>query len=98
MWNEADIINVSNEEVKFLTNGGDEKMDEILLTSWHDNLKLLVVTDGPKGCRYYTPRFKGHVNSFQVLMHLGVRIRVCQERTLRFLSNLTATADILSEI
>jgi fructokinase len=67
IWNEADIIKVSDEEVKFLTNGGDDKLDEVVLGAlWHDKLKLLLVTDGPEGCRYYTPTFKGHVDSFKV--------------------------------
>lgn len=37
----------------FLTKGDAEKED-VVLSLWHDNLKLLVVTDGEKGCRYFT--------------------------------------------
>lgn len=66
IWEEADIIKVSDEEVKFLTDGGDETLDEVVLTLWHPKLKLLLVTDGPAGCRYYTPAFKGRVDSFKV--------------------------------
>jgi fructokinase len=66
IWNEADIIKVSDEEVKFLTNGGDDKKDEVVMQLWHDKLKLLVVTDGPDGVRYYTSEFRGRVRSFKV--------------------------------
>uniref|UniRef100_A0A7I4D5S6 fructokinase n=1 Tax=Physcomitrium patens TaxID=3218 RepID=A0A7I4D5S6_PHYPA len=68
IWREADIIKVSDEEVKFLTNGGDEKLDEVIMSLYHQapNLKLFLVTDGPDGCRYYTPDFKGQVESYPV--------------------------------
>ena len=66
IWNQADIIKVSDEEVKFLTDGGDDKRDDVVMTLWHENLKLLLVTDGPDGCRYYTPTFKGRISSFKV--------------------------------
>lgn len=67
IWDEADIIKVSDEEVKFLTNGGDDKDDEVVMQLWHDKLKLLLVTDGPDGVRYYTRAFRGSVGSFKVL-------------------------------
>jgi fructokinase len=44
---------VSDEEVEFLTQGDPEK-EEVVMSLWNDNLKLLVVTDGEKGCRYFT--------------------------------------------
>jgi fructokinase len=66
IWNQADIIKVSDEEVNFLTNGGDETLDDVVFELWHPGLKLLVVTDGPEGCRYYTPDFHGKVESFKV--------------------------------
>lgn len=28
--------------------------EEAVKSLWHDGLKLMVVTDGEKGCRYYT--------------------------------------------
>ena len=65
IWDEADIVKVSDEEVRFLTNG-DEKDEDIVLSLWRDNMKLLLVTDGPDGCRYYTKDFSGRVESFQV--------------------------------
>ena len=67
IWKEADIIKVSDEEVNFLTGGGDEKDDEVVMSAlWHEKLKLLLVTDGADGCRYYTAKFKGQVDSFKV--------------------------------
>jgi fructokinase len=44
---------VSDEEVEFLTQGDPEK-EEVVMSLWNDNLELLVVTDGEKGCRYFT--------------------------------------------
>ncbi|XP_021812966.1 probable fructokinase-5 [Prunus avium] len=65
IWNQADFIKVSDDEVQFLTQGDAEKED-VVLSLWHDNLKLLVVTDGEKGCRYFTKKFKGKVTGFSV--------------------------------
>ncbi len=44
---------MSDDEVEFLTQG-DPAKEDVVLSLWHDNLKLLVVTDGEKGCRYFT--------------------------------------------
>ncbi|RRT50535.1 hypothetical protein GW17_00013938 [Ensete ventricosum] len=38
IWTEADFI----------------KSEEVVMSLWSDGLKLLVVTDGEKGCRYFT--------------------------------------------
>ena len=53
IWKEPDVIKVSDDEVAFLTKG-DPQNEEVVLSLWHDGLKLLVVTDGEKGCRYFT--------------------------------------------
>lgn len=53
IWNKADIIKVSDEELKFLTQK-DKVDDENAMSLWHDGLKLLLVTLGEQGCRYYT--------------------------------------------
>ncbi|KAJ8647374.1 hypothetical protein MRB53_000397 [Persea americana] len=66
IWTEADFIKVSDDEVAFLTNGGDPQNEEVVMSLWFDGLKLLVVTDGEKGCRYFTKDFKGKVNGFSV--------------------------------
>ncbi|XP_031490747.1 probable fructokinase-5 [Nymphaea colorata] len=65
IWNEADFIKVSDDEVSFLT-GGDSEKEDVVLSLWHDGLKLMVVTDGEKGCRYFTKNFKGRVAGFSV--------------------------------
>jgi fructokinase len=44
---------VSDDEVQFLTQG-DAENEDVVMSLWHDNLKLLLVTDGEKGCRYFT--------------------------------------------
>ncbi|XP_021736941.1 probable fructokinase-5 [Chenopodium quinoa] len=65
IWNEADIIKVSDEEVEFLT-GGDASDDEVVNKLWFDGLKLLLVTYGEKGCRYYTKDYKGSLKGYSV--------------------------------
>lgn len=65
IWKEADIIKVSDEEVEFLTQG-DATKEEVVKTLWFDGLKLLLVTDGEKGCRYFTKDFKGSVKGYAV--------------------------------
>ncbi|KAF6143913.1 hypothetical protein GIB67_001707 [Kingdonia uniflora] len=65
IWKEADFIKVSDDEVAFLTHG-DANDENNVLSLWYDGLKLLVVTDGEKGCRYFTKNFKGRVNGFAV--------------------------------
>ncbi|KAJ8447916.1 hypothetical protein Cgig2_012051 [Carnegiea gigantea] len=65
IWNQADIIKVSDDEVEFLTKG-DATKEEVVKTLYHDNLKLLLVTDGEKGCRYFTKNFKGSIKGFSV--------------------------------
>jgi fructokinase len=53
IWKEADFIKVSDDEVAFLTQG-DANDEKNVLSLWFDGLKLLIVTDGDKGCRYFT--------------------------------------------
>ncbi|KAJ0527173.1 putative fructokinase [Helianthus annuus] len=65
IWNEADFIKVSDDEVEFLTQKSPDN-EEAIKSLWHDGLKLLVVTDGEKGCRYYTKSFKGKVPGYAV--------------------------------
>ncbi|PKU84058.1 probable fructokinase-7 [Dendrobium catenatum] len=67
IWEYADVIKVSEQEISFLTGGEDPYSDEVVYNNlFHDNLKLLVVTDGEKGCRYYTKKFHGRVGGFRV--------------------------------
>jgi len=53
IWEKADLIKVSDVELEFLTKS-DKIDDASALSLWHPNLKLLLVTLGEQGCRYYT--------------------------------------------
>ncbi|KAJ0659748.1 putative fructokinase [Helianthus annuus] len=66
IWDTADIIKISEEEIVFLTNGEDPYDDNIVRKLYHPNLKLLLVTEGPDGCRYYTKEFSGRVKGIKV--------------------------------
>ncbi|KAJ8752934.1 hypothetical protein K2173_008669 [Erythroxylum novogranatense] len=67
IWDQADIIKISEEEITFLTEGGDHTDDNVVLEKlYHPNLKLLIVTEGSEGCRYYTKEFKGRVAGVKV--------------------------------
>jgi fructokinase len=64
VWEQADLIKVSEEELTFLT--GLTEIDEAVDQLWHDRLQLMVVTLGKGGCRYYTGDFRGAVPGFMV--------------------------------
>ncbi|XP_018457598.2 probable fructokinase-7 [Raphanus sativus] len=67
IWHLADVIKISEDEITFLTGGDDPYSDEVVLQKlFHPNLKLLVVSEGPNGCRYYTKAFKGRVGGVKV--------------------------------
>ncbi|XP_076888732.1 putative fructokinase-6, chloroplastic isoform X1 [Bidens hawaiensis] len=66
IWDTADIIKISEEEIVFLTNGEDPYDDNVVRKLYHPNLKLLLVTEGPDGCRYYTKEFSGRVKGLKV--------------------------------
>ncbi|KAL2649657.1 hypothetical protein R1flu_017785 [Riccia fluitans] len=66
IWDQADIIKISEEEITFLTEGGDPYSDEAAMSLWHPNLKLLLVTEGADGCRYYAKDFSGRVEGLKV--------------------------------
>ncbi|CAI5532551.1 unnamed protein product [Closterium sp. Naga37s-1] len=80
IWNRAHIIKVSDEEVAFLTNGGDPYSDDVARSLFNlshktsssgdgkgeGKLRLLLVTEGEKGCRYYTEQYQGRVDGFSV--------------------------------
>ncbi|KAK8958064.1 putative fructokinase-5 [Platanthera zijinensis] len=67
IWEFADVIKVSEVEVSFLTGGKEPFSDEVVYNMlFHPNLKLLVVTEGQDGCRYYTKKFHGRVGGFRV--------------------------------
>ncbi|OMO95658.1 Carbohydrate kinase PfkB [Corchorus olitorius] len=66
IWDTADIIKISEEEISFLTQGEDPYDDAVVRKLFHPNLKLLLVTEGPDGCRYYTKEFSGRVKGLKV--------------------------------
>ncbi|CAN1227968.1 Probable fructokinase-6, chloroplastic [Linum perenne] len=66
IWNLADIIKISEEEISFLTQGEDPYDDAVVRKLYHPNLRLLLVTEGPDGCRYYTKEFSGRVKGLKV--------------------------------
>ncbi|KAH1131044.1 hypothetical protein J1N35_002422 [Gossypium stocksii] len=66
IWDTADIIKVSEEEISFLTQGEDPYDDAVVGKLFHPNLKLLLVTEGADGCRYYTQEFSGKVKGLKV--------------------------------
>ncbi|RDX73486.1 putative fructokinase-7, partial [Mucuna pruriens] len=67
IWTFADIIKISVDEVQMLTDGGDPYDDQVIMKKlYHYNLKLLLVTEGGRGCRYYTKEFQGWVAGFEV--------------------------------
>ncbi|KAH9324611.1 hypothetical protein KI387_004789, partial [Taxus chinensis] len=65
-WEDVQHHMVSDEEVEFLTNGEDYEKDEVIDTLMRPGLKLLLVTEGEKGCRYYTKDFLGKINGIAV--------------------------------
>lgn len=65
IWDQADIIKVSDEEIIFLT-GGDPKDDASNMKLMQSGCKLMLVTEGGEGCRYYTPKFHGQVGGHDV--------------------------------
>lgn len=66
IWDKADLIKINEDEAAFLTNGADYENDEVVMSLWHPGLKLLLLTEGEKGCRYYTKAFRGRVSSVPV--------------------------------
>lgn len=67
IWDQADIIKISEDEIEFLTRGDDPYDDKVVLNKlFHPNLKLLIVTEGSNGCRYYTKDFHGKVGGVEV--------------------------------
>jgi fructokinase len=61
---EAQVIKISDEELRFLTGSDDPAAARRQL--WHDRLQLMVVTLGAAGCIYFTPEHEGVVVGFSV--------------------------------
>lgn len=71
IWNQADLIKVSDNELEFLT-GSSKIDDESAMSLWHPNLKLLLVTLGDKGCRYYAKVSSHSHLPFFIMQLVGV--------------------------
>ena len=61
---QAQIVKISDEELRFLTGSDDPAAARQQL--WHDRLELMVVTLGSAGCVYFTRDFGGIVVGFGV--------------------------------
>jgi fructokinase len=66
IWDQADMIKISEEELTFLTQGGDGYSDEVARSLFRGNMKLLLVTEGSGGSRYYTKDCQGRVAGLKV--------------------------------
>ena len=64
VWEQAELIKVSEEELTFLT--GETDLAKAVDKLWHKDLQLMVVTLGKDGCAYFTPDFRGTVSGFSV--------------------------------
>ncbi|KAF8722079.1 hypothetical protein HU200_022711 [Digitaria exilis] len=75
-WEAADVIEVTKQELEFLcgikpsekfdTNDNDKSKfthysPEVIMKLWHDNLKVLFVTNGTSKIHYYTEKHNGWV-------------------------------------
>jgi len=60
----AQVAKVSRRELSFLS--GESELGPAVERLWHDRLRLLVITEGPAGCRYITRDTRGHVPGYRV--------------------------------
>ncbi|XP_020594951.1 fructokinase-1-like [Phalaenopsis equestris] len=65
IWDQVNIVKISDTELEFLT-GKSSVEDDIVMSLWKPAMKLLVVTLGKDGCKYYTKNFLGTVDSIKV--------------------------------
>jgi len=63
-WQHANIVKVSEEELNFLRE--EQTLERAARSLWHEQLRLLVVTQGKAGCTYFTTETSGHVPGFVV--------------------------------
>jgi fructokinase len=64
IWQRANLVKVSEEELFFLS--GEDDLVRAVRKLWHNNLHLMVITIGKQGCQYHTPEFHGSVAGFNV--------------------------------
>jgi len=63
LWGDADIIKVSDDELRFLTGSDDVAAARSL---WTPRLRALLVTRGEDGVTYVLPEAEGHVDGYAV--------------------------------
>jgi fructokinase len=63
-WPHAHVIKVSEAELRFLS--GEDELTRGAYQLWHDELRLLVVTQGERGCTYFTADFQNTVPGFDL--------------------------------
>ncbi|MDQ3707399.1 MAG: PfkB family carbohydrate kinase [Chloroflexota bacterium] len=63
-WEHANLIKISEEEATFLT--GTDDLEQAARDLWHDNLRLLAVTQGSEGSTVFTPSMSIYVPGFPV--------------------------------
>jgi fructokinase len=61
----ADMAKMSSEELEHLTGDADEHRAAAVLRQ-EMGLRLLVISQGCRGCAYFTPAYSGHVTGFRV--------------------------------
>lgn len=61
---EAEIVKISEEEVRFLT--GRDELEAGVRALWHDELSLVAVTQGRAGSRWFTREASGSAPGFAV--------------------------------
>ena len=64
VWSKAKVIKVSEEELAFLSDAST--IGDAVKTLWHDDLILLVVTKGDRGCAFFTSSFSGDVAGYSI--------------------------------
>ncbi|KAK9207448.1 hypothetical protein WN943_017735 [Citrus x changshan-huyou] len=95
IWDEADMIKISEEELTLLIEGCDASDDNVVLEKlFHSNLKLLLVTEGSNGCKYYTQEFKGHVGGGVLRAKGAVPALLTEAEVLRMLPKAVSQEEI----
>jgi fructokinase len=63
-WQHAEIIKLNEDELNFLSE--ERTLESAVRSLWHEQLQLLVVTQGQRGCTFFTANASGHVPGFAV--------------------------------
>ncbi|KAL5550112.1 hypothetical protein UlMin_000288 [Ulmus minor] len=80
IWETADIIKISEEEISFLTKGEDPYDDTVVCKLYHPNLKLLLVTEGPMGMQAIDTTGAGDAFVAGILSQLSIDLFILQDK------------------